>query len=200
MRRSIPGADDVSVTLMGAGGAHTAAFTGPRATTVDESALAVDRLSTTSGPARAWRPGTRHPRSPCPTSGFGDSASRLGISASLSISLFAGRGAAVATLNLYGRDPGALAPLTAAVRAVYDPHGAGASVRRDDLDHGGDALMAGLAGAFAVRARIQQAIGVVMAARHRGPDAAYLVLRLRAAETGATLADTATGVIAERQW
>ncbi|MEV6632588.1 GAF domain-containing protein [Actinoplanes sp. NPDC051470] len=35
-RRSIPGADDVSVTLLGAGGAHTAAFTGQRALTVDE--------------------------------------------------------------------------------------------------------------------------------------------------------------------
>ncbi|WP_433727874.1 hypothetical protein ACQP2Y_13495 [Actinoplanes sp. CA-051413] len=27
-RRSIPGADDVSITLVGAGGAHTAAYTG----------------------------------------------------------------------------------------------------------------------------------------------------------------------------
>jgi hypothetical protein len=35
-RCSIPGADDVSITLLGAGGGHTAAFTGPRAVTVDE--------------------------------------------------------------------------------------------------------------------------------------------------------------------
>ncbi len=35
-RRTLPGADDVSVTLLGAGGAHTAAFTGERALTVDE--------------------------------------------------------------------------------------------------------------------------------------------------------------------
>jgi len=33
---SIPGADDVSITLLGAGGAHTAAFTGQRAMTVDQ--------------------------------------------------------------------------------------------------------------------------------------------------------------------
>jgi GAF domain-containing protein len=34
--RTIPGADDVSITLVGAGGAHTAAYTGERAMTVDE--------------------------------------------------------------------------------------------------------------------------------------------------------------------
>jgi GAF domain-containing protein len=35
-KRTIHGADEVSVTLLGAGGAHTAAFTGERAVTVDE--------------------------------------------------------------------------------------------------------------------------------------------------------------------
>jgi len=127
--------------------------------------------------------------------GFRDSAYRLGIRASLSIPLFAGRGTAVAALNLYGRDPNSLAPLTAAVWAAYDPHRPGTSPPDHGLDHGGEALVAGLAAAFTVRARIQQAIGVVMAARHRTPDAAYLILRLRAAETGATLTDTATAII-----
>jgi GAF domain-containing protein len=35
-RRTIPGADEVSITLVGSGGAHTAAFTGERAVIVDE--------------------------------------------------------------------------------------------------------------------------------------------------------------------
>src|ERR687893_108626 len=48
-------------------------------------------------------------------------AYRLGVRASLSIPLFAGRGTALAALNLYGRHPAALAPLTAAVWATYDP-------------------------------------------------------------------------------
>jgi ANTAR domain len=150
--------------------------------------------------------------------GFRDTAYRLGISASLSIPLFAGRGTPVAALNLYGRDPATLAPLTAAVWAAYEPehsagtsapeHSAGTSAPEHStrtgasargLDRGGEALVAGLAGAFAVRARIQQAIGVVMAATHRTADAAYLVLRMRAAETGATLTDTATGVVMEQR-
>jgi GAF domain/ANTAR domain len=128
--------------------------------------------------------------------GFRDNAYRLGIRASLSIPLFAGRGTALAALNLYGRDPNSLAPLTAAVWAAYDPHAPGPSARRNGLDDGGEALVAGLAGAFAVRARIQQAIGAVMAATHRTADAAYLLLRMRAAETGTTLTDTAAAVTA----
>ncbi|MEV6494546.1 ANTAR domain-containing protein [Actinoplanes sp. NPDC051633] len=69
----------------------------------------------------------------------------------------------------------------------------------ETLDPGGESLLAGLAGAFATRARIQQALGVIMATTHRAADAAYLVLRTRAAETGATLTDTATAVITDRQ-
>lgn len=131
--------------------------------------------------------------------GFRDSAYRLGIAASLSIPLFAGRGAAVAALNLYGREPNSLASLTAAVWAAYDPHGPATNASGNGLDHGGEALIAGLTGAFAVRARIQQAIGVIMAVTHRTADAAYLILRMRAAETGATLTDTATAAITEQR-
>ncbi|GGQ71571.1 GAF and ANTAR domain-containing protein [Couchioplanes azureus] len=132
--------------------------------------------------------------------GFRDTAYRLGIRASLSIPLFAGRGTAMAALNLYGRDATDLAPLTAAVWATYDPHDPCPRAHPHGLDHGGEALVAGLAGAFAVRARIQQAIGVIMAITHRAPDAAYLILRIRAAEAGTTLADAATAVMEEQRW
>src|SRR4051812_17750374 len=77
---------------------------------------------------------------------FRYSALRLGIRASLSIPLFAGRGTAVAGLNLHGRNPATMAPLTAAVRAAYDPDDDGASPRRRGLDDGGSALVAGIAG------------------------------------------------------
>jgi hypothetical protein len=131
--------------------------------------------------------------------GFRETAYRLGIKASLSIPLFAGSGTAIAALNLYSHDPKGLAPLSAAVRTTYDPPVGPDTSAAPGLDDGGDALIAGLVGAFAVRARIQQAIGMVMATTHRGADAAYLVLRLRAAETGASLIDTASAVMAERE-
>ncbi len=149
--------------------------------------------------------------------GFRDTAAGLGLQASLSIPLFAGRGTSIAALNLYSREAGAMTGLIAAVHEAYDPHPhdphpalpadprvgdphAFARVDRPDLDGGGADLVAGIAGAFAVRAVIQQAIGIVMADEHRTADAAYLVLRLRAAETGVTLLGAAEAVIAEQQW
>jgi hypothetical protein len=55
--------------------------------------------------------------------GFRTTADQLGVTASLSIPLFAGSGTAIAALNLYGRVPDSLAALTAAVWLAYDPPG-----------------------------------------------------------------------------
>ena len=132
--------------------------------------------------------------------GFRAAAVPLGLRASLSIPLFAGRGTAIAVLNLYGHDPDTMVPLTAALWDAYDPHGSTIDREHPLLDCGGAGLVAGLVGAFAVRALIQQAIGVVIADTQRTVDAGYLILRLRAAETGLTLPATATAVIAEQYW
>jgi hypothetical protein len=131
--------------------------------------------------------------------GFRDTAYSLGLRASLSIPLFAGRGCPIAALNLYGRDPDTMAPLTAAVWAVCDANGPGNTFEGYAVDRGGAALIAGLVGAFAVQTVIQRAIGAVIADTHRTVDAAYLVLRLRAAETGVTLTDAASAVLAGQQ-
>jgi AmiR/NasT family two-component response regulator len=53
--------------------------------------------------------------------------------------------------------------------------------------------------AFVVRAVIQQAIGVISATQRTSPELAYAALRLRAADAGAPLLDTAREVIAEHQ-
>lgn len=53
--------------------------------------------------------------------GFRAAALHLGLQASLSIPLFAGSGAPVAVLNLYGYDPVAMAPLQRRVRGLFDP-------------------------------------------------------------------------------
>lgn len=130
--------------------------------------------------------------------GFRDVAFRLGLRASLSVPLFAGSGVPVAVLNLYGHDPTTMTPLTAQVWTVYEPYRAAGAKPPPPLDPGGEQLVAGLTEAFAVRAVIQQAIGVMMAGGNRTPDDAYLVLRVRAADTGSSLTEAATTVIAER--
>jgi len=134
--------------------------------------------------------------------GFRDAAYTLGLRASLSVPLFAGRGDAIAALNLYGHDPEAMAPLIATVWSAFAADGPETVADFDDrrLDDGSAALVAGIAGAFAVRAVIHQAIGVIMADTQCSADAAYAVLRVRAAESGVDLSDIATVVVAERRW
>jgi AmiR/NasT family two-component response regulator len=59
------------------------------------------------------------------------------------------------------------------------------------VDTGGADLVAGLIDAFEVRAMIQRGIGVVMADEHCSAEAAYLSLRVRAAQAGTNLAGAA---------
>jgi hypothetical protein len=127
--------------------------------------------------------------------GFRDQAFKIGLRASVSVPLFAGSGEPVAVLNLYAHDAAAMAPLTEAVWKVYQPHPATRGGELADLDPGAAELMAGLAEAFAVRATIQQAVGVIMARQGVGAFDAYLGLRARAAETGSSLTTTAAALI-----
>jgi hypothetical protein len=128
--------------------------------------------------------------------GFRDSAIRLGLRASLSIPLFAGRGTTIAALNLYAHEPDAMKALTAAVWSVYESDSP-PDPRLDELDSGGNELVAGLAGAFAVQARIQRAVGLLMSRRGIDADQAFEELCHRAAATGAALPEVAAHLLAE---
>jgi hypothetical protein len=128
--------------------------------------------------------------------GFRDAAFGLGLRASLSVPLFAGRGDCVAVLNLYSHDPTPMGALTAAVWETYEAASGSPDGSRHHLDDGGAELVAGLTGAFAVRDVIQQAIGRVIAEQQVTADAAYLTLRAWARENGSSLVDTATTVLA----
>jgi len=132
--------------------------------------------------------------------GFRAAAQRLGLRASLSIPLFAGRGTSIAALNLYGQDTGAMAPLSAAVLAIFDSSGEDSDEPRlDGLGAGPLQLMTGLIGAFEVRAEIQQALGVIMVSERTNADFAYAILRSRAAETASTLT-AAAGSVVKQGW
>ena len=126
--------------------------------------------------------------------GFRDQAVKIGLRASVSIPLYAGSGAPVAVLNLYSHDATAMAPLTEAVWTVYKP-GNAAGGEAVDLEPGAWELMAGLVKVVAIRATIQQAVGVIMARERVGALDAYLSLCARAAETGSSLTARAAAVI-----
>jgi hypothetical protein len=128
--------------------------------------------------------------------GFRQAATKLGLRSSLSIPLFAGRGLTTAALNLYSHDPAAMASLSAVVLAVYDEAVGGApTAAQAELCPGGRELITGLTGAFAVRATIQQALGMIIAERRTNADLAYALLRSQAATTTGSLIDAATEVV-----
>ncbi|MEV6602484.1 GAF and ANTAR domain-containing protein [Actinoplanes sp. NPDC051346] len=126
--------------------------------------------------------------------GFYRTAHELGLHASLSIPLFAGSGRPIAVLNLYSHDTATMAPLIAGVRTVYtgQPPPTG---NRPDIDASVQHLLTGLTQALTVRDTIQQATGVLMARDHHTLAEAYRQLRLRAADTGLSLADTAAALL-----
>jgi hypothetical protein len=130
--------------------------------------------------------------------GFRDVAVGLGLRASLSIPLFAGRGTTVAALNLYSHDPNAVKTLAAAVWAVYEAEPS-PGPPAGELDAGGEELIAGLISAFSVRARVQQALGVLIATTGTSPDQAFDDLCSRAEAAGMSVPDEATRTVAEQR-
>jgi hypothetical protein len=85
-----------------------------------------------------------------------------------------------------------MAELTERVRAVYSADRVAATYPdTQPSDPGTAELTGGLAEAFAVRRLIQLAIGTVMVRNSCSADAAYLDLRVQAAETGTCLTDIA---------
>ncbi|XVV09868.1 GAF domain-containing protein [Actinoplanes sp. CA-131856] len=125
---------------------------------------------------------------------FHEEAPALGLRASVSVPLFAGRGDAVAVLNVYSRDHVAMAPLIAGICLV---HGERADARLDALEPGGRELVEGYTEALSVRATIRMAIQLIRAAAGCGGDEAYLALCARAGEAGTDLAEAAAKVVGE---
>ena len=195
--QSLPAVSYASVTAVRDGAPTTVAASSELAVAVDQA-----QYDEQSGPCLD----ALHDGIPVPVEniavtmrwpGFREAALRMGLRASVSVPLFAGSGQPVAALNLYGHDADAMNALGAHVWTVYhiDP-ATSATPGTGPLDAGGQDLIAGLVDAFAVRALIQQAIGVLMARDHNSAREAYLSLRIRAAETATALPEIATSVLA----
>jgi hypothetical protein len=127
---------------------------------------------------------------------FRDDAAAMGLSASLSIPLFAGRGAVVAALNLYGRDAAQLDPLTRGILQVFQLHEHPELPDLNQLDPGSAELVVGVVEAFEVQQRIQIAIGLVMQTQQIGADGAYLQIREQTLLTDVSLLEAADEITA----
>ena len=132
---------------------------------------------------------------------FREAATGMGLHASVSIPVFVGSGKTIAALNLYGRDAVAMAPLIVAVLAVHqpDPKLPGDRDGPQPLDAGDAELLAGFAQALMVRSTIQLAVGVIMGRDDLTAEAAYLTLRLHAADIGTGLLTAASDIIGSRR-
>jgi hypothetical protein len=128
--------------------------------------------------------------------GFHEAAPRMGLHASVSVPLYAGRGDAIAVLNVYGHDRAVMAPLIAGICSV---HGHTDDVDDEkllsELDSGGQELVAGYLGALSVRATVRLAIELIRADNRCGADDAYLSLCICAGNAGTDLAEAANALL-----
>ncbi|WP_229075089.1 GAF and ANTAR domain-containing protein [Actinoplanes sp. DH11] len=130
--------------------------------------------------------------------GFAREALRLGLRATVSVPLFTAGGAAVAALNLHGRDDARMAPLIFGVWDAFDPDQelpAGFGTR-EPLDDGGRELLAGFTAALTARTRIQAALHLLMERHGETRHDAYLRLTTMAADSGYGLRMLAETVLA----
>jgi hypothetical protein len=129
--------------------------------------------------------------------GFHEAAPRMGLHASVSVPLYAGRGDAVAVLNVYGDDGVLMAPLIAGICSVHGQADGDVDDEAllSELDTGGQELVAGYLGALSVRATVRLAIELIRADNRCTADDAYLSLCIRAGNAGTDLAEAATSLL-----
>ncbi|WP_250008256.1 GAF and ANTAR domain-containing protein [Actinoplanes sp. M2I2] len=192
--RSIPGADEVSVTLVGPGGAHTAAFTGPRAITVDEWQYQQGHGPCLAAAAAGLTVSVPDMAGESRWADWADHAIDAGVHSSLSIGLPL-RESVSGAFNVYARRPHAFdddAVILAETFAGY----AAVAMANAHL-HAGSATLADHArAALDSRMVIEQAKGIVMAERHCTADEAFAVLARVAEQSGGDLHTVAEALVA----
>jgi hypothetical protein len=128
---------------------------------------------------------------------FHEMAPRMGLQASVSVPLYAGRGEAIAVLNVYSHDRAAMAPVIAGICAVHG-HYDEATIQEaplSGLDAGGRELVAGYTEALDIRATIRLAIELIMTRNGCSADDGYLSLCIQAGDAGTDLADAAATLV-----
>jgi len=193
-KRTIPGADEVSITLVGAGGAHTAAFTGERAVTVDEwqyqqghgpcLAAAAANITVTV-PDMAGE--SRWPD-------WADRAIDAGVHSLLSIGLPLHESVSGA-VNVYATKPHAFDEDAVILAQTFAGYAAVAMANAHRYD-GTATLGQRTQAAMDCRAVIEQAKGIIMAERRCTADEAFAVLVKVSEYSSRGLGDVAAVLVA----
>ncbi|MDI6104235.1 GAF and ANTAR domain-containing protein [Actinoplanes sp. NEAU-A12] len=194
-KRTIPGAGEVSVTLLRKDRPHTASFTGELALSLDQSQYdsghgpcldAAVAAATLSVPDMATD--TRWPA-------WTSRASRQGVHSSLSIGLPV-QEAVVGALNVYATAPHAFADDTIVVAETFADYAA-VALSNAHLYDSTATLAEQMRAAMASRAVIDQAKGIVMGSRRCTADEAFAVLTKISQDTNRKLRDVAAALVAQ---
>jgi len=193
-KQTIPGADDVSVTLAGAGGAHTAAFTGERAMAVDEW-----QYEQGHGPCLAAAAATITVTVPdmAGESRWPDWANRAidaGVHSSVSTGLPL-HGSLSGAFNVYATKPRAFDEDAVILTETFAGYAAVAMAHAHPYESA-TSLAHHTQAAMDSRAVIEQARGIIMAERRCTADEAFAILMTLSGEAGRKLPDVAATLVA----
>jgi GAF domain-containing protein len=192
-KRTIPGADEVSVTLVGPGGAQTAAFTGERAVMVDEwqyqdghgpcLAAAAANITVTvpdmAGDGR-WPE-------------WANRAIGAEVHSSMSVGLPL-RESVSGALNVYATKPNAFDEDAVNLAETFGGY-ATMAIANARLNGSPAALADHTRAAMDSRAVMEQAKGIIMAERHCTPDEAFAVLVKVSEYSSRSLHDVAVALV-----
>jgi len=196
-KQTIPGAAEVSVTLMQDGTVTSVSFTGPLAVQLDER-----QYEAGFGPCmEAALSGATIPIDDTAHSGtypdFGRIADRHGITHTMSIGLPVER-RTVGALNVYGTGEGPFDETTAELATAFASYAA-VAVANAGLYASTATLAGNLQKALDSRAVIDQAKGILMGGHHCSPDAAFDLLVRQSRDTNRKLRDIAQDIVDDVQ-
>jgi GAF domain-containing protein len=193
-RQTLPGADEVSITMMGEQGPYTAAYTGELALRLDERQY--EHLLGPCLQAAAEKTTVSVPQTAADTrwSGWALRAASAGVGSVLAVGLpiVDDLGGA---LNIYGRRPGAFGDDVVTLAQTFAGYAA-VALGNAFLYHRTAELARHLKAAMESRAVIEQAKGVIMAERRCTAEEAFAFLTAISQDTNRKLRDVAAALIA----
>ncbi|MEU8663227.1 GAF and ANTAR domain-containing protein [Actinoplanes philippinensis] len=195
--RTLPGAAQVSITLLRERGAVTAAHTG-------DTALQLDELQYERGAGPCLEAAGAGTVVEVPDTaaddrwdGWGADAAKAGMGSVLSLSLPIGD-ALHGALNVYGDAPRGLGPATVATAQAFVRYAAVALANAHLYDTTAS-LAQHMQAAMESRAVIEQAKGIIMGERRCSADEAFAILTKVSQDTNRKLRDVATALVERTQ-
>ncbi|MEV4536516.1 GAF and ANTAR domain-containing protein [Asanoa sp. NPDC049518] len=192
-RRTIPGAEDVSVTLVRGSGAHTAAFTGQLALTLDEWQYQQGAGPCLDAAAAATVVSVPDISTDERWPSWATAARGQGVYSSLSIGLPV-QESVVGALNIYGTKPQAFDDDAIALAQAFAGYAAVAMANAHLYDTTAS-LAHHMQAAMESRAVIEQAKGIIMGARRCTAEEAFAILVKLSQDTNRKLRDVAITLV-----